>query len=153
MKLPSILKKVSMLEIVLFVVFVIYLISGVPTPRCLAPFIDTPLGILIMFAITVYLFFNMNPLLGILYIFVAYELLRRSQIYLGSQHLRPSLQLAPEYKETEIEVSTPAPYPSAKEPETLEEHVVSQMGPIGNGAYIETSFSPVADNIRNASYL
>jgi hypothetical protein len=36
-----------------------------------------------MFAITLYLFFYSNPILAILYIFVAYELLRRSAAFTG----------------------------------------------------------------------
>jgi hypothetical protein len=72
------LKSVSPLEIFLFILFVVYIVFSIPTPNVIVPFIDSPLGLGAILIITLYLFLYTTPILGILSIFVAYELLRRS---------------------------------------------------------------------------
>jgi len=71
-------KKITTLEIVVFVLFVIYLVFQVQTPSFLMPYISSPLGIAVVLIITLCVFFYTNPVLGILSLFVAYELIRRS---------------------------------------------------------------------------
>jgi hypothetical protein len=154
MKFPTLLKKVSILEGVLFAVFLLYLILPIQTPLALAPFIDTPLGILIMFCITVYLFFYMNPLLGIVYIFVAYEILRRTSSYMGigNDGVRTSLimQYTPSEtvkQEVLVEMNPPVS-------DILEEQIVAKMAPIGvsePNPIVNSAFSPVAENTYGAS--
>jgi len=77
------LRNMKSWEIILLVLFIIYIIFPLQTPAPLASFIESPLGIIVLFCIIIYLFIYTNPILGVIYIFVAYELLRRSSITSG----------------------------------------------------------------------
>lgn len=71
-------KPLDPIEITALVIFLLYLVFPVNTPPQLANVINTSIGILILIGVTVYLFLNTHPVVAILYIFVAYELIRRS---------------------------------------------------------------------------
>jgi len=77
------LRNMKSWEIILLVLFIVYIIFPFQTPGPLASFIESPLGIIVLFCIIIYLFIYTNPILGVIYIFVAYELLRRSSITSG----------------------------------------------------------------------
>jgi hypothetical protein len=72
------------LEILLLIIFIFYLIFQVKTPNMLIDFVNSNLGMIIILIITVYLFLFTNPILGVLSIFVVYELIRRSSISLAN---------------------------------------------------------------------
>lgn len=78
MKLPAILKSISLIEIVVILIFILYIVFPVPTPGGIAPYVESPLGMVSILIVLVYLFLNSNPILAVLFIFVGYELLRRS---------------------------------------------------------------------------
>jgi len=78
MKLPAILKSITLIEIVVIVIFILYIVFPVPTPAGIAPYIESPLGMVSILLVLVYLFLKSNPILAVLFIFVGYELLRRS---------------------------------------------------------------------------
>ena len=86
MKLPNFLKKVKPAEVFVLVVFVLYLIFPVTTPSMMSPYIESPLGMLILFCLIVAMFLYCNPILGVLFIFVAYTLLRRSASVRNKTH-------------------------------------------------------------------
>jgi len=71
-------KPLDPFEITALVIFLLYLVFPIKTPPQLARVINTSIGILILIGITVYLFLNTHPVVAILYIFVAYELVNRS---------------------------------------------------------------------------
>ena len=70
-------------EIGLLVLFILYIIFPLPTPNIVASFVESPLGIILLFCITISLFIYTNPILGVIYILVDYELLRRSSLVTG----------------------------------------------------------------------
>jgi hypothetical protein len=156
MKLPSQLKNATTVDIALFILFVIYLVFPIQTPVMISPYIDSPIGILLMFCATLYLFFFVNPILGIVFVFVAYELLRRSASYMGigNSGVRSSLimQYTPsEEKKEEVLQSLNPPTPA-----TLEEELVAKMAPVGlseTNPIVNSQFAPVAENIRGASFV
>jgi len=78
MKLPVILKSISLIEIVVIVIFILYIVFPVPTPSGIAPYVESPLGMVSIVLVLIYLFLKTNPILAVLFIFVGYELLRRS---------------------------------------------------------------------------
>lgn len=78
MKLPAILKSISLIEIVVIVIFALYIIFPIPTPSGISSYIESPLGMVSIVLVLIYLFINSNPILAVLFIFVGYELLRRS---------------------------------------------------------------------------
>lgn len=149
MKFPSI-NKVSPLELVLFVVFILYLIFPIPTPAIVVPYVNTNISLGAIVILTLYMFLYTTPILGVLSIFVAYELLRRS----SNGHVRtkvPMVRHTPSQPKKDKDMKNLNP---PKET-TLEETIIQQMAPIGKNSvaekYVETSFKPVHDKISGAS--
>jgi len=145
--IPNLFKSLSQLEITLLVIFILYIILPIQTPRFLTDYVDSPLGMLTMFIITVYLFFNVNPILAIVYIFVAYELLRRNNNIARSVTM---IQYTPSQAKKDVELQQMNPH----KPTSLEEEVVQKMAPIGrsdNITFSPSDYKPVADNVKNAS--
>lgn len=147
MKFSEFTRSMSPLEIALLVLFIIYIIFPVQTPSFLAASINTPLSLVVLFVITLYLFFYTHPVIGIIYIFVAYELLRRSSLKMGQNVM---LQFTPneEIRTNEMIQMNPAPHT------TLEEEVVAQMAPsTQNHIQVEggSNFQPVQEKIVGAS--
>ena len=146
--LTKIVKSASPLEIVLFGLFVIYLVLPIETPAMVAPYIDSPVGMVSIFIITLYLFLYTNPVLGILYIFVAYELLRRS-MKSGNVGSTSYIQYSPSQQRRDSDLKQMNPSKSA----SLEEDVVAKMAPLGHSdmsIYTDTSFKPISENVHNA---
>ena len=140
-------KKISTLEILVFVLFVIYLVFQIHTPSVLIPFISSPFGITIVLIITLLVFFYTNPILGVLSLFVAYEFIRRSMSVVGKV---VTVKYTPTQMKKDMEMVAMNP-PKVV---TLEEDIVSKMAPYGMSEPIKmeiSSFKPVAENINNAS--
>jgi len=88
-----------------------------------------------------------NPILAILYVFVAYEMLRRSSNITGRTDL---VRYTPSQIKKDAQMS--AMNPTKKT--TLEEEIVGQMAPIGQSdisTYMPSSFKPIAEKIGSAS--
>jgi predicted membrane protein len=156
-------QKISTPEISLLVVFIIYILFPITTPAFMAPLVDSPLGYLSIFIITVLLFVYTSPLLGILYIFVAYELIRRSSTptmqqvaeYAPSKYTTEYMPThVPKAMTTQFEKDVDLILLNPTQESTLEEEIVQIRAPIGKSnvsPYSESSFKPVAENISNAS--
>jgi hypothetical protein len=71
-------KQLHPIEIAALVIFFIYLVFPIRTPKPLANVMNSFLGVILVVGITIFLFLNTHPAVAILYIFVAYELIRRS---------------------------------------------------------------------------
>ena len=143
MKLLDSIKSISPLEAGLLILFVLYIIFPFHTPASLSPMIDSPLGMVMIFCVTLYLFFYTNPLLGVLYIFVAYELIRRSSEVTARTAI---IQYTPSQanKDTVLQELNPA------QEKTLEEQMVALRAPIDKNhvmPYITSEFKPVADRM------
>ena len=121
-RFPIPLKSITPLELLLFIVFVIYIVLPIQTPAAMVGYVDSPVGYLTMFVITVYLFHYTTPLLGIMYIFVAYQLISRTakpvsssdEVPYGSSQAKKDVVMA--------QMNPPAT-------QTLEEEVVAKMAP------------------------
>jgi hypothetical protein len=85
--MDSLLKKTQSSHVVLGIIFIIYLIMGYPIPETLATMIDTIYGKIIVFVFAVILLVSVNPVLGVLGLFVAFDLVRRSEMATGSTAL------------------------------------------------------------------
>lgn len=144
------LKSISPLEIFLFILFVVYIVFSIPTPSFLVPFIDSPFGLGIVIITTIYLFLYTTPVLAILSIFVAYELLRRSSRVTGKTQIM-------EYTPTQVKKDK---YMKEMNPPThvmsLEEEIIREMAPIGKSdptTYMDTSYKPIADKVIDGATL
>jgi hypothetical protein len=149
MKFPSI-NSVSPLEVVLFVVFLLYLIFPIPTPAFLIPYVNTNLGIAVIVILAIYMLLYTTPILGVLTLIVAYELLRRSSNGL----VRPKVPLVrhtPSQPRKDKEMAQLNPTKEI----SLEEEVVNQMAPVGQspvlGEVLDTPFKPRQEKLEGVS--
>lgn len=149
MKIPSALSKMSIIEMVLFVAFILYVVLPINTPKFLAPYIDSVFGMVVLFCITVSLFVYTNPVLGVLYILVAYEVLRRSSTNKGVKNA-VIMEYTPSQSTKDADMRSMNPSVE----KTVEEEVIEIRAPIGKQQpteYVSTSFKPVSDKLEGAS--
>lgn len=147
MEFKKLFQSLKPLEIVLLVVFIIYIVFPIQTPNFLASSVDSSLGMLSVFIITIYLFLNFNPIVAVVYIYVGYELLRRSSTKTGKVTV---MQYTPTQAKKDQEMKSMNPV----QEKSLEEEIVEQMAPIGHSdanVYIDTSFKPMADKLKDGS--
>ena len=141
----SLLKKQHMGELVLVILLIVYLILGFKTPEPIASIVDSLIGKIVIFIIVIYLFMYFNPILAVLSLFVAFDLIRRSSITTGSDALQryaPSEQK----KMSQFTAYNQFPY-------TLEQEVVAKMAPImkSGTSLTKASYKPLLDNLYDAS--
>ena len=149
MKLSDFTKTLTTLEIAALVIFAIYIIFPFKTPAFIAGMVNTPIGLISVVIVTIYLFFYTNPILGVVYIFVAYELLRRSAL-VKSRADSYLIKYTPTEEKRQSEMVKMNPRASL----TLEEDVISKMAPsqvFHKDSEISTDFKPVAERISGAS--
>jgi hypothetical protein len=168
MNYKALLTNMSPFEMVLAVVFILYLVTQSKVPDSIASAVDSPLGMVSIFIITILLFVYTNPVIALLYIFVGYELIRRSSI--TSKSSTPSVthsvitgntsassrsisertqQLPAMDTRRDAELAMMQPSTAV----TLEEEVISQRSPLvassmGPAEYLDSSFQPVADKLQ-----
>lgn len=132
-------------EIVLVILFIIYLILGLKTPEPIANMVDSLIGKVVIIIIVIFLFMHSNPILAVLALFVAFDLIRRSSMSTGIDALE---RFAPseEKKLTQFSAYNQFPY-------TLEQEMVTKMTPmVHSGMSItQSSYKPMLDNLHNAS--
>jgi hypothetical protein len=141
----SLFKKQHMGELVLVFLLIVYLILGFKTPEPIASIVDSLIGKIVIFIIVIYLFMYSNPILAVLSLFVAFDLIRRSSITTGFDALKryaPSEQK----KMSQFTAYNQFPY-------TLEQEVVAKMAPImkSGTSLTKASYKPLLDNLYDAS--
>ena len=147
MKLQKMFSTLSQVEMIALAVFVLYIVFPIENPSFISNMVDTPLGMVGVLAVTLYLFFNANPLVAILYVFVAYELLRRSAKQTGKAAIQ---EHTPSQMKKDVKMQKMNPVKK----ETLEEEIVDKMAPIGHSdpvVFSESAFKPVAEDVGTAS--
>ena len=141
----SLFKKENRTELVLVILFILYLILGFKTPEPIANLIDTLAGKIVIFIIVIYLFMHTHPFLAILAVFVAYNLIRRSSMITGLDALQ---KYAPseEKKSSQFTAYNQFPY-------TLEQEVVAKMAPLSQSGYSinDASYKPLLEDLHDAS--
>jgi len=149
MKLSDFTKALSPLEIAALVIFVIYIIFPFKSPAFLSGTVNTPIGLVVILIVTLYLFFYTNPILGVVYIFVAYELIRRSSLVRRGSADNYMVRSSPSEIQRAVEMEQMNPVRTV----TLEEDVISKMAPaqIFHDNTIDTGFKPVAERVVGAS--
>jgi len=143
----KLLKKDNMGELILVVLFIIYLVLGLRTPELIANIVDNVIGKVVVILVVIYLFMNANPVLAVLSALVAFDLMRRSTDTTGLGALQ---KYAPteEKQMTQFTAFNQFPY-------TLEQEVVSKMAPIvrSGSSIIPASYKPLLDNLHDASHI
>lgn len=147
MNLSIYFTSLSTLEMGILMLFVIYLIFDIYPTESMAQYIDTPIGMASILIITLYMFVSFSPILGVISLFVAYEVIRRSA---KINNRVAMIQYTPtqERKNAELKEMNPV------EATTLEEEMVATMAPIGQSnmiSYQISEFKPVAQDTHGAS--
>ena len=114
-------------------------------PANVAELVDTNTGKVIIVILTLILFGVSNPIVGILGIIVAYELIKRSSISTGSAALE-------QYYPTESKKWSPF-NATHQFPYTLEQEMVKKMAPNRhfNTVSTPTTFKPILDDNHDAA--
>jgi hypothetical protein len=119
--MDSVYKTARKHEMLLTVLFILYIVLNVPTPDVIAPYIDTPLGNIVIVVIALSLFMHSHAVVGVLGLFAAYMLIRRSS---GSAAVEAYV---PSEKRKSEELSAYNQFPV-----TLEEQIVALRAPLAD---------------------
>ena len=136
--------KKNMPQLVLSVLFVIYLVMGYKMPDGVAGLIDSTVGKIVVGLVALMLFAYSNPILGVLALLVAYQMIMGSSIKTGMAGLE-------EYYPTEQKKWSPFT-PAHQFPYTLEQEVVKNMTTQKfNTEYVKAPFRPTLVDTHDAS--
>ena len=136
--------KKNMPQLVLSVLFVIYLVMGYKMPDGVAGLIDSTVGKIVVGLVALMLFAYSNPILGVLALLVAYQMIMGSSIKTGMAALE-------EYYPTEQKKWSPFT-PAHQFPYTLEQEVVKNMiTQKFNTEYVKAPFRPTLVDTHDAS--
>jgi hypothetical protein len=147
MDLSETFRSLSKYEATLLVLFVIYLIFDINPPEAFAAMIDSPLGMIFVLLLTLMNFMKSNVILGVVGLFVAYEVVRRSA---RVNNRVPMIMYTPSQMNKDIDLVQMNP----SQEKTLEEEMVDKMAPVGNSSlitYTMSEYKPVATETHNAS--
>jgi len=147
MDISQTFRSLSKYEAILLVLFIIYLIFDIQPPDAFAAVVDTPIGMVLVLLLTLMNFMRSNVILGVVGLFVAYEVVRRSarvnnrvpmEIYTPSQ-MNKDIEL--------VQMNPPVDM-------SLEEEMVDKMAPVGKSSMITftmSEYKPIATETHNAS--
>lgn len=133
--MESVFKYAKNHEMLLTVLIILYIVLNVPTPDSIAPYIDTPLGNIVVAVIALSLFTHSHAVVGVLGLFAAYVLIRRS----GASGSAAIEAYVPSEKRKSEELSSLNQFPV-----TLEEQMVALRAPLADAAVgsATSSFHP-----------
>ena len=132
-------------EVLLGGLFIAYSVLDIQTPSFLADLINSKLGSLVVMLVAFSLFFYVNPIVAILGIVAAYELVRRSMIKGGS--VNSLVQYLPRYDSECPNLNAYNQFAP-----TLEQEMVNKMAPlVGPSASPNAVFRPNQDNDHDAA--
>lgn len=132
------------LDYVLLVMLASYFILGYKVHPSITNIVDTVVGKIAIFVVICYLFANNKPILGVLFIFVAYHLLSSNSVKTES--------IFDLDKYVPTEESKWSPFTAENQfPQTLEEDVVRKMTVSKfNDSYVKAPFKPTLEDNHNA---
>ena len=119
--MESVFKTARKHEMLLTVLLILYIVLNVPTPDVLSSYVDTPLGNIVVVLIALSFFTHSHPVVGVLGLFAAYVLIRRSSSSSAIEAYVPS-----EKRKSE-ELSAFNQFPV-----TLEEQMVALRAPLAD---------------------
>ena len=139
-------EKKNMPQLALSVLFILFLVMGYQLPENIASIIDTTLGKIVVAIVALALFAYGNPVLGVLALLVAYQLIKGASIRTGMAGLE-------EFYPTEAKKWSP--FTSTNQfPYTLEQEVVKNMTTQKfNTEYVKPPFKPILEDTHDASPL
>lgn len=139
--------KMTPLEISVIAVMILYVVFQVDTPEFMARTIDSPMGMITILVTALFLFYYANPVIAILFVFVAYELIRRTAFVSARDAI---VEHTPSQKQKDIQMKVMNPVKTT----SLEEEMISRMAPVGKSEMsqiLDTKYKPVAPKLEGAS--
>jgi hypothetical protein len=144
--LSTLFDKKNMPQLVLSVLFVIYLVMGYKMPEGVATMIDSTAGKIIVVLVALMLFAYSNPILGVLALLVAYQMINGASVKTGMAGLE-------QYYPTQQKKWSPFT-PAHQFPYTLEQEMVKTMTTQKfNTDYVKMPFRPTLDDTHDAEPL
>jgi hypothetical protein len=147
MKFLSFMDSLTNVETAVIVMLISYLALPIQLPDMFANMVDSPMGTIGIFILSVYLFFNANPLVAVLFVLVAYEMFRRSSNATGKAAM---IKYTPTQARKDDKMKKMNPVKTT----SLEEEVVNEMAPVGKSdvsVFTTSTYKPVAENVGSAS--
>ena len=153
------IKKISLstLEIVASLLLVIYLLVDVSTPNYMKSILKTQMGMIILLVLLVLIGLNANPLVTLLVIFAAYEMVRRSLLEGFEESGEESGEVKYDDEGRELGPdgqSLPDEVDISEGFQNLETEIVKDMAPVGKSnkiVYNVSSYKPVENNVTGTS--
>lgn len=147
----DLLSKKNIGQFILGCFFVLYLIMGYTLPYELSKFLSSSLGIVVVVLLTVFLLITCNPIVGILAIFVAFELVKRAKMgysTISNVGLQSLAQFNPKERTVYSKFS-----PTNQFPLTLEEEMVTKLAPIcdPNSNLKKATYIPTLESIYDSA--
>jgi hypothetical protein len=141
----SLLKKEHRSQLILTIILIVYLILGLQTPQPVAFLVNNMVGKIVIFLIVIYMFLHMNPILAVISLVAAFDLIRRSSNTVYNNLLQTYIP-SEENKMGQFTAFNQFPY-------TLEQEVVKKMAPIVQSGSVlnKASYQPLLDNLYDAS--
>jgi hypothetical protein len=141
--LNSLFSKKNIGQLILAILFIIFLLSSFSIPYSLAKLIDTKIGVVIIVFILILLICYLNPIVSILAVLVVYELMKRSAAKVGKNNLEDYYP---------VQEKKWSPFNSHHQfPYTLEQEVVNKMTKnVFHSVPSKSSYKPIVDNNYNA---
>lgn len=135
--------KKELAEFILCILMILYFIYGKPAPEPLAGFLRTILGKMAIFSIVIYLFLYANPILAILSLLLAFQLISRSGM---NTQIKAMQDFIPSEQEKMGQFTALNQFPY-----TLEQEVVKKMAPIvqSSNALKPATFKPLMEGPEN----
>lgn len=143
--IKNVVGTLTILEWVTAIIFLLYILFPIQTPHQLINIAKSPFTLVFILGVTIYLFLYSKPILGVLYILVGYEFLRRS----SSAIFFPLMPTTPSQHKMDSQMAKMQP----SREKTLEEEMAEKVGHNSNShPIIDTStFKPIYDNDNGAS--
>jgi len=140
----NLFEKKSRPQLALICLFIIYLIIGYKMPDSVANLIDSTPGKVIVSLISLMLFAYSNPVLGVLALLVAYQMITSASVKTGMAALE-------QFYPTETKKWSPFS-PIHQFPMTLEQEMVKKMAPQKfNTSYVKPTYKPMLEDTYDAA--
>lgn len=151
----ELLKKEQQPQLVLGIIFIAYLVLNIQTPGVISQLIDTTFGSIVIMLLALALFMQVNPVIGILGLAVAFEMIRRSNIDTGSFGVNNYVPNE-EKKLRHMKLYNNADPASNTYKKTLEEEIVEKHNRdkrVPSDAVIASEVKPCQANTKNNATL
>ena len=78
MKLLKFVPSFKPLESILLVTFILLVVIDIPIPTVISNVVTQPLGLVTLLLLSLYLFYTVHPIIAVLFVFVVYDLVIKS---------------------------------------------------------------------------